>query len=213
LFKQLTPENEVRFDLYHRTINQSESEFSILLGRSPNSNLILNPGKVLHLCLKTLLKDLYQPISMGFLFSELFPNEYFNPTTSSRRVIQTVYRLNSWFKQNKVPLSVVGKNGQFKITASASFTISLETKMRNKNLDFTSVVSPQLLHLKNCYVDRSFTSTMAALELGLGKRQTQVLLSRWVQEKKLSSQKKGPHPGKNQRYTLPKVKNINSYRR
>lgn len=40
-----------------------------------------------------LTRDFYRPANLGYLFSQLFPKEYFNPLTSEKRILNQVYAL------------------------------------------------------------------------------------------------------------------------
>jgi hypothetical protein len=57
--------------------------------------------------------DFYKPISITQIFSELFPNEYFNPNNSEKRVANCVYRLRSWLKRNRWPFVITNKKNEF----------------------------------------------------------------------------------------------------
>lgn len=62
------------------------SEQKIILHPSANDPLTLK-------LLSILLLDLYKPLSIGFIFTKLFPDERFSPEHSSHRVNQLLYRL------------------------------------------------------------------------------------------------------------------------
>lgn len=69
-------------------------------GELANAKKPLKPHQLPHRFLKALCSDLYRPILLGTLFSRLFPQEHFNPTTSPDRVYQGLRRVRRWCAEN-----------------------------------------------------------------------------------------------------------------
>ena len=66
-----------------------------------NGDNLAKRGKSLHNLARILYRDLYRPISLGGIFSELFPDEHFSIFTSADRVHQLVKRLRRVYSQTK----------------------------------------------------------------------------------------------------------------
>lgn len=185
LFKDTAIPKHFQFDLFRRTEVTSPPDFFLQSGRLMEGRIPLKAGQILHRCLEALLEDLYQPTSLGQLFSDLFPNEFFNPMTSPRRVLQTVHRLNLWFKANQLPLQVQSKNFQFSLHAKANFIIHFGRKPLRKTFILDDVVSARLKLATIAFADRGFTTLQLSVLLGLKPRQTQYLIRTWQNQKRI----------------------------
>ncbi|MGE0633372.1 MAG: tetratricopeptide repeat protein [Pseudobdellovibrionaceae bacterium] len=91
---------------------------------------LLNPGKLTHRMLEVLLRDFYQPPRVTALFSELFPGEYFNITSSPLRVRQALKRTRTWLRANQIPVSIEESRGFYflKILGPFAFQIPIDRR-------------------------------------------------------------------------------------
>ncbi|MGE3683478.1 MAG: hypothetical protein AB7G93_17280 [Bdellovibrionales bacterium] len=126
------------FDMYRRRIVRSldlrEIPTQYLLGTpgSPcldlstgriNDQLRLAPGKKVHQLIAALLADFYRPRSLGELFSELFPDEYFSIFSSPNRMHQLFSRARAWLKTEDIPLSIEEQSGFYHLRIRESISI------------------------------------------------------------------------------------------
>lgn len=112
----------------------------------------------------SLFRDLYRPISIGGLFANLMPEEYFNPFTSPNRIHQILFRARKWIKERRLPIEITEDSGQFspQLTAPFHCLIPLETE------DFR-VQEIHLDRLKERFGQRRFKSHEARAVLALSK--------------------------------------------
>ena len=73
----------------------------------------LKPGQALFRLALELASDFYHPHRVGPLFHRLFPGQFYHPETSRHRVHEVVRRLRHWFGEQKFPLTIQEKNGQY----------------------------------------------------------------------------------------------------
>ena len=81
----------------------------------------LKNGFLLHRLLHLLTEDLYQPLTLGKIFSRLFNGEYFDPNSSPDRVHQVVKRLRAWLRSEKIPLDIQEAGGFYRLTWFGSY--------------------------------------------------------------------------------------------
>lgn len=80
------------------------------------------PGNTVHQLLAVLLSDLYRPWSVGSIFAELFPGEYFDVFSSPNRVHQLLWRLRRWFESNQIPVVLTEYDGQYRLELNGDFS-------------------------------------------------------------------------------------------
>ncbi len=83
------------------------------------------PSKMVHQVLATLLRDFYKPWSIGALFCELFPGEYFDIFSSPNRVHQLLWRLRKWTETNSLPAQLHENSGNYSLKMSAAFSFKV----------------------------------------------------------------------------------------
>lgn len=182
LFLKSRPPTVFQFNLFNRLEVSGKPSLSLQTGEFHEEGIHLKPGQILHRCLQLLLRDLYQPISLGQLFSHLFPNDYFNPLSSPSRIHQSIYRLNHWFKKNNIPLSIHCKNFLFSLTAHRNFIISLQNETAKEKNSMESTLKSRMNLACVEFSDRHFTSKKLSVFLRLQQRQTQYLLRQWQKD-------------------------------
>ncbi len=88
-------------------------------------------GTKIHQCIEVLSRDTYKPFSVGAMFSELFPGEYFDIESSPNRVHQVVSRTRQWLEDNKFPIALEEQDGRYflKTGDGIEITKSKETRL------------------------------------------------------------------------------------
>lgn len=80
-------------------------------------------GSQSHQLIEILFRDLYRPISLGALFSQLFPGERFSYESSPDRVHQVLRRARRWIRESGIGLRVDENNGLYSIHRDPSLTV------------------------------------------------------------------------------------------
>ena len=83
-------------------------------------------GQLLHRMLVALTSDLYRPLWVAAAFTQLFPDEYYQPESGPKRVHQAVFRLRKWFDEAGLPLDLEDKNGRYSLIWRDACTLRLE---------------------------------------------------------------------------------------
>jgi tetratricopeptide (TPR) repeat protein len=73
------------------------------------------PGRKMLLALAAMVADAYRPASLGHLFSEIFPGEYYDVWSSPNRVHQILRRTRRWLEMQNVPISLGETDGAYRI--------------------------------------------------------------------------------------------------
>ena len=85
----------------------------------------LNPGKKIHQVLSTLSKDFYSPQSMGVLYADLYPDEYFDIDTSPTRVRQLLKRTRRWLEEHGISATIEQLKGRYRLRFHGGFGIEV----------------------------------------------------------------------------------------
>lgn len=116
---------------YRFTVSNDSSEcrtFQLVNGSERgNPNIQLPIGKSLHLALQILVSDFYRPFSIGTLFSNVFPNEHFNPSASPKRVSFIIHRLRTWFEESSIPLDIVSNRDGYRLIANGDYCFEISS--------------------------------------------------------------------------------------
>jgi hypothetical protein len=86
---------------------------------------LFTPGDKIHQILSSLWRDFYQPVRLGTLFADLFPEERFNPWTSPNRVHQLLRRTRRQLESAGFPIQINDENNAYKISAAPSVQVLL----------------------------------------------------------------------------------------
>lgn len=152
-----------------------------LLGQGPHMNLntgkmefkeIMTAGHKPHRLVAVLLRDFYRPLRVGGIFSELFPEEHFNPSSSVHRVHQLISRTRRLFEESQIPVRVHEDKGFYsvKIEGPFGFAIPLE------RFD-VSLTKLQMEQLRSLFQDRAFSVQEAVHTLGISQASAYRLIS------------------------------------
>ena len=151
-------------------------------------NELLTPGQMPHRLLIAVSRDLYRPISMGALFSDLYPGESFNVFTSPTRVHRLIERAQEYLRDGKVPAAIVCERGSYSLRLSPHVALRthLSTELSTKN--------DLLLRDLAMKLDRhlTFTSKEAGQVLGLHERSLQRFLQWGIESARVERLGSGP---------------------
>lgn len=113
----------------------------------------LRPGCQTHRVLEILTRDLYRPIRVAGLFSELFPGEHFDLNSSVHRVHQVLYRARRWAESVDLLLDIDCRNGFYSVASDGALAFEREMDAlpadRNES-DWQKVTA--IAHTKNIFV-------------------------------------------------------------
>lgn len=92
-----------------------------------------NPGGKCVQLLEVMLRDFYESLRVAGLHAALYPDEYFDITTSPDRVRQLIRRTRGWLKERTIPVKILERDGFYSlhIYGPFSFRVPLERKAVN----------------------------------------------------------------------------------
>lgn len=114
----------------HETVAKDAVDFDLQSGLLRCSDDSVGGTKI-HQAMSVFLRELYAPRSLGSLFSELYPNEYFDINSSATRVRQVIRRTRRWLEDQKIPASIIEKNGSYKLQWLANFSVRMELDQKS----------------------------------------------------------------------------------
>ena len=82
-------------------------------------------GGKFHRAISALLKDFYRPPNIGALFSDIFPDEFFDIHSSPLRVHQIMRRVRRWAEAAKAPLEVTGHKGLYSLKLGGGIQVRI----------------------------------------------------------------------------------------
>ncbi len=171
-------------DNYDRKIGpesvKAKKIFDISAGKDLQTGAQLKPGQSMHRLLQTLTTDFYAPFLTTKIFSHVFKDVFYNPATSPQQVHQIVKRLNDWFLENKIPLTIKHSKAGYRLRAEEAYIlrIQMNTALRTKNDDFINL-------LKSHGLIENFSVSMVINTLNISRRSVTRLLSEGVASGKL----------------------------
>lgn len=125
----------------------------------------LNPGMKIHQVIQALTRDLYVPQNIGTLFSELYPDEYFDIESSPVRIHQLLQRTRRWIKENEIPVEIAQSRGSYKLSVTGAFGILVP--LSRESIDPNSIKWAQIKkHFAN---EISFRSEDVCRHFGLSR--------------------------------------------
>jgi len=142
---------------------------------------VLNAGRKSHQLVDVLLRDLYRPLRVGGLFSEIFPEEYFDIYTSPDRIHQLIRRTRRWLEASGVPVKIASVRGKYSlhIESRPGADVSFRIPLHRHPVDFMSL---HFEDLKQKFSDASvFSAKEAKLKTGLSRTSVQRLIN-WALE-------------------------------
>lgn len=116
-----------------------------VLGKKKSPRLDLQTGEVdhesgiragfkTHQLLRALLRDFYQPMTIGGLHAALNPGEHFNIGSSPDRVHQVVRRTRKWLAENKIPVRIQEDEGFYSLVIEGDFSFRVPIDQKPQDL-------------------------------------------------------------------------------
>lgn len=101
--------------------------FDASTGKLDDKNIGIKPGALLHRLLATLVSDFYRPFSVGTIFSEVFPEEFYNPFSAHDRVFQAIKRLRAILNKEGLPIKVMQSKYEYSIKVLGNISIMVRS--------------------------------------------------------------------------------------
>lgn len=154
----------------------------------------LRTGKIINLripksifnFLTAISRDFYKPSSLGQVFSQVYPGEYFDPNYSPKKINNLVLRSRKIFKRHNLALRIEVLNQQYSLRISDKIDLRLR---RISSLNHQKRADLSMLH-GHFGVD-SFSAQSAAKVLGLSKRTVHKLIEEEIKKSKIIKSGKG----------------------
>lgn len=150
----------------------------LLTARTQTSDCGLKPGQLLHRALIILLSDFYRPISLGRLFAELFPGEYFDAESSPKKINTLIFRLRTWAAEEDVPIQISAENNSFLMSFDGqNFGILLHDISSEQKKQQELSIARSFAEIGKQLGDQPFTAQEAAQILNVSKSTATRLLN------------------------------------
>jgi hypothetical protein len=137
---------------------------------------------------ETLASDFYSPLTLGHLHARIFPWKHFDPVRSANSIHQALKRLRELFIEEKIPLEIHEKNGEYYLHAIASVTL----RIRVKPEDSVRRYPKQFEKVQTQFMKRKFTAKGVAECLGLSHNMALVYLRQWQKLGLIKKSSTGP---------------------
>lgn len=177
--------------LFHRTVKM-QGQFNLQLGPATSDSvslfdpfsgtdrqIILAENPQLLALYQALTLDFYRPSYLGYLFTSVYPDEKFNPTTSPPRVLQLLKRLDRWFKDQNVPLYIRFKKSEFSLGSNRNINIAIHRGQK------ISLDTKKWSEIRAKAGHRAFSTLEVAKILKISKASSQRLIQKALLEKKI----------------------------
>jgi tetratricopeptide (TPR) repeat protein len=155
----------------------------------------LKPGQLLYRLLTCLASDFYRPFRGPYLYSRLYPGQYFNPESSPLQVRSAIKRLREWFERAGWPIEIEEVDGGYRLRASAP--CALRTSLAAEADSMPLLLS----RLHERLPTEPFTARQAAEILGANLRSAQRVLQEGIDAGTLERIGSGPAT----KYVFPSV--------
>lgn len=160
--------------------------FDLLMGERIGGKTPIKVGKGMHRLLSCLASDFYRSQRIPQLFSQLYPDEQYDPVTSSPRVHQILNRLRIWFKKNLIPLNVEERERAYHLTSAEGCILRIP--------QLESSADPSIIHLnklKEIFPNQVFSANDAGKALGVSGRTILRLMDKGTKANLIQRQGKG----------------------
>ena len=175
---------------------QNNNYFSIGSEGAPNifdsEKLLLNGKKLLatkqtKLLLEILISDFYRPISIGGIFTALFPSENYDCHSSPQRIHQALKRFRKWLAGNKIPATLLEVDGRYSLQLKTGLAIQIRSRnpLVERNIPPIEILRSKLASPK------PFTSLQARALLGVSKATINRILKDALDLKQMEKTGKG----------------------
>lgn len=159
-----------------------QRNFDVPSGVDNVSGAALKKGQLSHRLLQLLASDFFRPFKTEAIFSHLFPDEYFDLTSSAHKVYDLIGRLRSWFKENKIPLEITNPSrNEFRLLIKENYGIkqTLSHKLADPTDHF-------IAKLKSDFAKNWFTCRQVMISTNLSRASAKRYLKKAVDRAALS---------------------------
>jgi hypothetical protein len=160
--------------------------FDLTRGGEAGNPATLFDQPLLFRLLQFLTKDFYRPVSLGSVFSALYPNEKFNPHSSSNRVHLVVKRLRKWFVVHQIPLDIEVENEFFHLKSHEPYT--LRVSFQNFSVSKNDIL---LESAQAQFAQKGFSQQELREGLALSLKQTRQFVTWAIQRRKMRQLRRG----------------------
>ena len=132
---------------------------------SVDGKAMLKPAKNTHRLVEILLRDFYKPMSLGELFSAVFPQERFDVYHSTDRLHKIIRRARRELKDTGLPITVEEVEQRYRIELIGP--IAIEIPLAERKINFNNA-HLQVLQ-KNMMAEKEFSALEGREVLGFSK--------------------------------------------
>lgn len=94
-------------------------------------------GDLMHRFAASLLRDFYRPARIGEIFSNLFPDQYFDIEVSPNRIHQIASRARLWLEEENVPARLEEASGSYSLRWNSGLALlARKTPIRFTKIEF-----------------------------------------------------------------------------
>lgn len=104
------------------------------------------------------ISDPYQEHSVGKVFSDLFPNQVFDPIYSVDRITKLVNRCNSFLTKNNIPVQIKSSRSFYSLIIKNNIIFTINVKNNTKKTDF--IIQKYYKQLKSNKIHSPLHSTV-----------------------------------------------------
>lgn len=137
-----------------------------------NLKELVPAGRKSHQLIAALLRDFYRPKRVGGIFSELFADEHFNPSSSVHRVHQLISRTRLWFEEARIPVGLHEDKGFYSIKIEGAFGFAVPLERTE-----VSLTDLQIEKLCSSFGAETFTARDAVQRLSISQASAYRLIS------------------------------------
>ena len=165
---QIVTNRGLNFQSTYKVLNLDTGLFYQKSENNETSEITLETTPRIDQFFKSLMLDFYKPMSIGSLFSTIYPEEYYNTRTSPARIFSLLKRLNFSFKKSNIPIYIESEKGYFLIKSYQTMQIFIQPSQKkkiSKETDFIKKIhklyGPDHFSVKHIVKDLHLSKTAA----------------------------------------------------
>jgi len=135
---QFNPEN-TRYEI--KLTQDTKLDLDLIISEyTSKNNTKLKKNKNLSLLLQSLTNDFYRPKTIHRLFTDLFPDQYWNPQSSPNLIRQIIFRFRQWSAANHINLKITENSKNYYLNSEDHKIVFIKNKDLNSamNLNLNS---------------------------------------------------------------------------
>lgn len=148
--------------------------FDLLSREERGGGTELVSSKSMSRLLQILASDFYAPASLGSLFAQLYPGEYFDTAHSIARVRRVIERLRLWFEESRIPIAIEVESGLVRLLGSEPYDLVVFKDQATEASEKQSL--QELARLRAVFPYKGFSVREAAQRLALSPKKVRALL-------------------------------------